>query len=84
MTTRLLLVDDSVEFRESLRGLLDVQRGIEVVGEAANGQEAITPAGRLTPDVALMDLQMPVMNGIEATLRIIGAMPHVAVLIPNK
>ena len=78
---RLLLVDDSVEFREGLRGLLDVQAGIEVVGEAANGQEAITLAGRLTPDVVLMDLQMPVMNGIEATRRIVGAMPHVGVLM---
>ena len=61
---RVLVVDDQALFREALVALLAVQAGIDVVGEAANGQEAIEAVGRLRPDVVLMDLRMPVLDGV--------------------
>ncbi len=64
---RVLLVDDQVLFRDGLRKLLSVQPEIEVVGEAADGLQAIEMTRKLTPDVVLMDLRMKVMNGVEAT-----------------
>ncbi len=64
---RLLLVDDQSLFREGLRLLLSQQPDIEVVGEARNGEEAITCARASRPDVILMDLRMPVLGGVEAT-----------------
>lgn len=64
---RVLLVDDQVLFRDGLRKLLSVQPEIEVVGEAADGVQAIEMTRKLTPDVVLMDLRMKVMNGVEAT-----------------
>jgi DNA-binding NarL/FixJ family response regulator len=76
-----LIVDDSPEFRGGLRELLEAQAGLEVVGEATNGQDALGIAARLHPDVVLMDLQMPVMNGIEATRRLVGARPDIGVLV---
>lgn len=69
---RLLLVDDQSLFREGLRLLLAQQPDLEIVAEAANGEEAIAVALRLTPDVVLMDLRMPVMNGVEATRRLVA------------
>ena len=79
--TRILLVDDHAEFREGLRGILAREDDIEVVGEAANGDEALHLAGRTDPDVVLMDLHMPGINGIEATRQLIAARPHVGVLV---
>jgi RNA polymerase sigma factor (sigma-70 family) len=67
---RTLLVDDQALFREGLRTLLSVQPDIQVVGEAANGLEAIECAEKEQPDVVLMDLRMPLLNGVEATRRI--------------
>jgi DNA-binding NarL/FixJ family response regulator len=67
---RILLVDDQALFREGLRTLLSVQPDFEVVGEAANGEDAIGQAMRLSPDVILMDLQMPVLDGVAATRRL--------------
>ncbi|MGH2589144.1 MAG: response regulator [Dehalococcoidia bacterium] len=78
---RVLIVDDSAPFREGLRGLLESVAETAVVGEAADGDGAIAQAARLHPDVALMDLQMPGRNGIEATRRIVAASPHVGVLV---
>jgi DNA-binding NarL/FixJ family response regulator len=72
--TRVLIVDDQALFREGLRTVLSVQ-GIDVVGEAANGDEAVKLAERLAPDVVLMDLRMPVLDGVEATRRI-AKLPH--------
>jgi DNA-binding NarL/FixJ family response regulator len=77
---RVLVVDDQALFREALVALLTVQAGIEVVGEAANGQEAIDAVGRLRPDVVLMDLRMPVLDGVGATRRLHVDHPGVRVL----
>ena len=67
---RLLIVDDVDQVRQDLRMLLDLSGEVEVVGEAANGQEAICQAESLQPEVILMDLEMPVLNGYEAARKI--------------
>lgn len=76
-----LIVDDHTVVREGLRSLLELQEDIEVVGEAANGQEAIDQTNRLLPDVVLMDLVMPEIDGIEATRRIKAASPSTQVIV---
>ncbi|MBY8885630.1 response regulator transcription factor [Streptomyces sp. PTM05] len=68
--TRVLLADDQLLVRAGFRALLDAQPDIEVVGEAADGGEALTQTVRLTPDVVLMDIRMPVLDGLAATRRI--------------
>jgi DNA-binding NarL/FixJ family response regulator len=80
MTVRVLLADDQALFREALTTLLEVQPGIEVVGEAGNGEEAVRRAAELRPDVVLMDLRMPVLDGIAATARLTAEQPAVRVL----
>ena len=77
---RVLVVDDQALFREALVALLAVQAGIEVVGEAANGEQAIEAVGRLRPDVVLMDLRMPVLDGVGATRQLRVDHPGVRVL----
>ena len=77
---KLVIVDDHALFRDSLRSLLE-SHDIEVVGEAKNGQEAIDMAWQCKPDVILMDLMMPVMNGLESTKRIVAELPDVKVVI---
>jgi DNA-binding NarL/FixJ family response regulator len=67
---RVLLVDDQALFREALATLLDVRSDVEVVAEAANGEEALRAAAEFHPDVVLMDLRMPVLDGIAATGRL--------------
>ncbi|MCC6455848.1 MAG: response regulator transcription factor [Caldilineaceae bacterium] len=78
---QILLVDDNVPLREGLRALLQSSADIEVVGEAATGTEAIQQAANLQPDVILMDIKMPDLNGIEATRRIVNTSPHIRILI---
>ena len=78
---RILIADDHPLFRDGLRGLLDSVPDTDVVGEAANGKEAIAQAAALQPDVVLMDIKMPDMNGIEATREIVHTSPHVGVLV---
>ena len=78
---RLLIADDQAITRGGLRALLASQEAIEVVGEARNGEEAIELAVSLQPDLILMDLRMPGINGIEATRRIHRTSPHIGILV---
>jgi len=78
---RVLLVDDHELFREGLAGLLAYQDDMQVVGQAANGQQALAKARELMPDVVLMDIDMPVMNGLETTQAIASEMPYIKIVI---
>jgi NarL family two-component system response regulator LiaR len=78
---RVLLVDDHVVVRKGLRALLDREAGIEVAGEAEDGEQAVRAEERLRPDVVLMDLEMPGGGGIEATRRITEARPDARVVV---
>src|SRR3972149_4598924 len=77
---RILLVDDQLLFRKGLRALLEDQEDIEVVGEASDGAQALDRARAMKPDVVLMDVHMPVCNGIEATRMIKGELPDTKVI----
>ncbi len=81
MQTRVLLVDDHHIFREGLRSLIEKSDTVLVVGEAGNGVEAVRLAGELEPDLVIMDLTMPIMNGIDATKEITGKHPKTHVLV---
>jgi len=78
---RVLIVDDHAIVRKGIRALLSEADGFEVVGEASNGQEAVQRAEECSPDVILMDLLMPVMDGIEATRQITSRQPGARVLV---
>ncbi|WP_299928620.1 response regulator transcription factor [uncultured Nocardioides sp.] len=79
--TRVLVADDHPAYRRGLEAMLRDVESIEVVGVAATGQEAVDLAGRMAPDVVLMDLRMPGVDGIEATRRLIGHDPTVSVVV---
>lgn len=79
--TRILIADDHTLFRDGLRSLLNSIPEMEVVGEAGRGEEVIAQAVALQPDVILMDIQMPGVNGIEATRRILRTSPHIGVIV---
>jgi DNA-binding NarL/FixJ family response regulator len=78
---RVLVVDDHEDFRHSLELLLGAMDDVEVVGRAGDGRRAVALALDLQPDVVLMDLHMPELNGVEATARIVQSSPHIAVLV---
>jgi DNA-binding NarL/FixJ family response regulator len=80
--TRVLLADDQALLRGGLKLMLEAQDDLEVVGEAGDGREAVEAVRKLNPDVVLIDIQMPVMDGVEATRRILtGPGPHPRVVI---
>ncbi len=78
---RIVIAEDSAPFREGLRNLLQSVDALEVVGEATSGQAAIQLANQLQPDIVLMDLQMPGLNGIDATREIVYTSPHISILM---
>jgi two-component system response regulator NreC len=78
---RILLADDHVVMRKGLRALLERQSNLEIVGESENGRETIDLAASLIPDVVVMDVGMPVLNGIEATKTIVTQNPQISVVI---
>src|SRR3954465_8344825 len=74
-TTRVLLADDHALVREGLRSLIEAEPGLEVVGEAVDGRAAAEMAAELSPDVVVMDVGMPHLNGMDATRQIKGRQP---------
>jgi len=78
---RILIADDHPVFRFGLRTLLESEHGLEVIGEAGTGEEAVAQTEALRPDVVLMDINLPGMNGVEATRRIMQTWPQTGVLI---
>ncbi|MCE7981934.1 MAG: DNA-binding response regulator [Caldilinea sp. CFX5] len=78
---KIMIADDHAHFRAGIRALLLTEDDLEMIGEAATGAEAITRSAELQPDVLLMDLNMPGMNGIDATRQIVHNSPHIAVLV---
>ncbi len=81
MSIRILLADDHAVVRDGLRALLDAEPGMEVVGSVADGREAVLAVKRLQPDVVVMDINMPGLNGIEATRSVLELQPPPQVLI---
>ena len=77
---RILLADDHAVVRQGFKMILDAQADMEIVGEAANGREAVDLAEQLHPDVVVMDVAMPELNGIEATRRLASSVPHARVV----
>jgi DNA-binding NarL/FixJ family response regulator len=80
MKTRVLIVDDHEAFRSGLRAVINHQADMEVVGEAENGEKAVALSREMQPDIILMDVKMPVMDGAEATSRILAETPGMKVL----
>lgn len=80
-TTRVLVVDDNAAFRWCVRAILDSEPTVEVIGEATDGQEAILKARELKPDLIVMDVRMPVMDGISATCQLADEMPALTVIL---
>lgn len=78
---RVLICDDQAIIRDGLELLLKLEKDLQVVGLAQDGAEAVEMVGRLAPDLVLMDLKMPGINGVEATRRICGEYPVVKVLV---
>lgn len=79
--TRTLIVDDNASFRQNVKDFLVSEPAIEVIGEAADGQEALRKARELKPDLVLMDVRLPGMSGIQTTRQLKDAMPALKVII---
>ena len=78
---RIIVADDHTLFRDGLTALLNSVPDLQVIGQSATGIEAISQADELQPDVVLMDIQMPGINGIDATRRIVNTSPHIGVIV---
>jgi DNA-binding NarL/FixJ family response regulator len=78
---RIVIVEDQTIVRQGLKGLLEVQLDLQVVGEAENGMQALEQVERLKPDIALMDVRMPIMDGVAATQQICDRFPETKVLV---
>jgi DNA-binding NarL/FixJ family response regulator len=81
ITTRILLADDHEIIREGLRSVLETRKDWEIVGEATNGREAVKKVAELKPDVVVMDISMPELNGLEAVRQIVKQVPRTEVLV---
>jgi DNA-binding NarL/FixJ family response regulator len=77
---RILLADDHAVVRQGFKMILSAEKDMEIVGEAGNGREAVEQAEQLRPDIVVMDVAMPELNGIEATRRLAASMPHTRVI----
>ena len=84
MNIRVLIVDDNPLFRRMERSMLEGHQQIEICAEADNGEDAVTKARSLRPDVILMDISMPRMNGIEATRQIVSEFPQTKIIIISQ
>ena len=80
MKTRVLIVDDHRAFRDGLKLVINHQSDMEVIGEAEDGEKAVAMTRELLPDIILMDVKMPIMDGAEATSRILAEMPGMKIL----
>jgi two-component system response regulator NreC len=81
ISIRILLADDHRVLRAGLRLLLERHPGLQVAGEASNGREAVEAAAALNPDVVVMDVAMPILNGIDAAAQIAARFPHIATIV---
>jgi DNA-binding NarL/FixJ family response regulator len=79
--TRVLIADDHRFIRQALRSCLDKEQDMEVIGEATDGEQAVLLAAELRPDVVIMDIEMPVLNGLEATRQIRKVSPDTIILV---
>ncbi len=81
MTVRVLIVDDQAPFREAARAVVELTDGFEVAGEVETGEDAVTGARDLDPDLVLMDVNLPGINGLEATKQILAESDRVVILV---